>query len=547
MTGGPPPGYWRLRRTGAHQMFRKARDLLLDARGDHDRAYRCFRWPRLTEFNWALEWFDVIAAGNDRPALVLLDRDDAQVTSYARLAARSDTVAAWLRGLGVRRGDRLLLVLRQRLALWECLLAALKLGAVVIPAYPTLTEAEALDRVRRAGVRHVVCEADRVAPFARMDVLRTRIAVGAAVPGWTGYLADDAPAEFFLPAAPTPGADPAFGYFTSGTTALPKLIAHSHTSYPVGHLSSMYWNGFGPGDRHLNVSEPGWAKHSWSSFFAPFAAEATVLAVPNPVRAPELVELLRRHRADSCCAPPGVWRSIAACLDSGTRPPALREATSAGEPLPTAVAARIAQQWQVRVRDGYGQTETTALIGTTTGMPARPGWLGRPLPGYQISLRDPDTGEPGPTGEICVELDSPLGAPAGLAIGGPAAGYYRTGDLAQRDDDGWIRVLGRRDDVFKSFGHRVSPYEMEAVLLTHPAVGEAAVIPRAHPEAGAAAHAIVVPAAGRTGDSALAGALLDHIAAYFPEQLRARSIEFAQHLPRTTSGKLRRAALRPRH
>lgn len=538
---GTPPGYWRHRRTAAHQTFRQARDLLLDTRGDHDRAYRSFRWPRPAEFNWALEWFDVVADGNDQPALILLDGDSTETASYAELAARSDTVAAWLRGLGVRRGERLLLVLRQRMALWECLLGALKLGAVVIPAYPNLTAAEALDRVGRARVRHVVCEADRAELFADLPALDTRIAVGAPVPGWTGYLDADAPREFFLPDTATLGADTAFGYFTSGTTSLPKLIEHTHTSYPVGHLASMYWNGFGPGDRHLNVSEPGWAKHSWSSLFAPFSAEATVLATANPVPPAALAELLALHRVDSCCAPPGVWRRI----DPSRATPRLREATSAGEPLPIPVAERIAREWQVRVRDGYGQTETTALIGTT-GTDHRPGWLGRPLPGYRISLRDPDTGAVGERGEICVELDGELGAPAGLSPSVPVAdGYYRTGDLGERDPDGWLRVLGRRDDVFKSFGHRVSPYEMEAVLLAHPAVTEAAVVPRPDPRAGLAAHAVVVLATGRTGDEAQAQALLDHIAAHFPAQLRARSVEFAEHLPRTRSGKLRRAALQP--
>jgi acetyl-CoA synthetase len=511
-----------------------------------------FRWPRLRQFNWALEWFDVIAAENEQPALVLLDgQGGAQEISFAQLSSRSDAVAVWLERLGVCRGDRMMIALGQRAELWECVLACMKLGVVVLPAYTSLTAAEVADRVSRGEVRHVVCEAALGSLFDPVAGLRTRIAVdGPRRSGWQDYSHSLGVREPFYPQRTTSGDEVALCYFTSGTSARPKLVAHTHTSYPVGHLSGMYWNGLVPRDRHLNVSAPGWAKHSWSSLFVPWNAEATVLALPDgPAPIPELPALLARHRVDSFCAPPSVWRPLSAHVHAAR--PRLREATSAGEPLDSGASELIARAWNVVVRDGYGQTETTGLIGTTAGMTPRPGWLGAPLPGYTISLRDPETGLPGRSGEVCVELCE---APVGITTGylGDAArtarvfgcGYYRTGDFGEHDGRGWIRLIGRRDDVFKSFDHRVSPYELEAVLLRHQAVSEAAVIPRPHPVGGATPHAVVVLSPGQRGDRELASGLLLHVAGHFPEQTRARSVEFVERLPRTSSGKVCRSALR---
>ncbi|WP_188316947.1 AMP-binding protein [Solihabitans fulvus] len=551
MTPSRPTQYWAGRRTEAHQRFRAARDLLLRHRADHRAAYAEFRWPRSTTFNWALEWFDVIAEDNAASALELLANDGtARRVSFADLSAGSDSVANWLTGLGIRRGDRVLIVLGAQHELWECVLACLKIGAVVIPSYPSLTRTEAADRVRRGGVRHVVCRADLTALFDDIPVPGGRIAVPGSVPGWSDYSAaalDDRP---FLPTGPTRSDELAFCYFTSGTTAAPKLVGHTHASYPVGHLSSLFWNGLTPGDRHLNVSAPGWAKHSWSSLFVPWSAEATILVPPDGPARPELLpRLLMDAAATTFCAPPSTWQAMRPHLRSA-RPP-LREAMSAGEPLAGDLSAEIGRSWGVAVRDGYGQTETTGLIGTTPGLTPRAGWAGLPLPGYRIVLRDPATGRFGDTGEICVDLtDGPVGVLVGYLDDAEATGraladgVYHTGDLGERDATGWIRVLGRRDDVFKSFDHRISPYELEAVLGRHPAVSEVAVVPRAHPIGGAVPHAVVVAGRGHAPGPALGEALLAHAALHLAPDLRPRSVEFADRLPRTTSGKIRRAELR---
>jgi acetyl-CoA synthetase len=564
-------GYWRYRRTEAHERFREARDLLLELRTDPDRAAAEFRWPRAESFNWALEWFDVIAADNAATALELLPGNGESPVrmTFQQLSARSDTVACWLRDHGVRPGHRVLIVLDARPELWETFLACLKLGAAVIPCHVGLTPRELSDRMSRSGARHVVC-LDELAAAADANGARDlgglRIAVGGARPGWHSFPGPEHADRPFVPAGPTPSDAVAFCYFTSGTTSAPKLVAHSHQSYPVGHLSSMYWNGLLPGDRHLNVSSPGWAKHSWSSLFVPWNAEATIVApAMGPASPEQLPALLERHGVTSFCAPASTWKAVLPFLRTA-RPP-LREATSAGEILDPSVADRVEQEWGVRPRDGYGQTETTAMIGTTPGHRPPRGWLGRVLPGYRLVLREPgeppgpvehDLG-PGPgvrSGEICIDLTGrPVGAMLGYlapASEQPSHPGYRTegaprqatGDLAECDPYGWVRLLGRRDDMFKSFDQRISPLELEAAIATHGLVLETAVIPLPDPVGGHVPHAVVVPRPGTTPSPTLGQELLEHAASRLAEALRPRSLTFAESLPRTLTGKINRAALR---
>ncbi|KJK58544.1 AMP-binding protein [Saccharothrix sp. ST-888] len=551
-------GYWRHRRTAAHREFRAARDLLLRLRGDRESAYAEFRWPRAEEFNWALEWFDVVAAGNDGTALEVLGTPgpDGRVAtrervSFAELSSRSDTLATELTELGVRRGERVLLLLGTRAELWEALLGCLKIGAVVVPTYQDVTREEAADRIGRGRISHVLCTGELAALVDDLPVPGRRITLGAERPGWLRY-PDTRVRRPYLPAGPTRSADPAFCYFTSGTTSLPKLVEHTHASYPVGHLSSLYWNGLRPGDRHLNLSAPGWAKHSWSSFFVPWTAEATVLAPPDGgLPAHLLPRVLTEHRADSFCAPPSAWRALLPHLATGQ--PELREATAAGEPLTAEVIEQVAAAWGVRVRDGYGQTEATALIGRTPDAPEPLSPLGHPLPGYRIVLRDPVTGAPGEAGEVCIDLtDRPAGLMTGYAdapertAAAFADGLYRTGDSGERCADGSIRLLGRTDDVFKSFGHRISPVEIEAVLRGHPAVADAAVVPRADPLGGLVPHAVVVLRSGLptgAGAAALRRALLERAAAQLAPVFVPRGLDFTAGLPRTRSGKVRRTEL----
>jgi acetyl-CoA synthetase len=536
--------------------MRAARDLLLRHREDYQAARREFAWPQLDEFNWALDWFDVIAGEHpDRTALRIVSEDEDTQLSYRELAARSGQVAGWLRGLGVRRGDRILLMLGNVAPLWEVILAAIKLGAVIIPASTLLQPADLADRIARGGVRHVVTDTSQAAKFERIAGECTRIAVssgGAPPPGWHRY--DDAfagAATGFTAEGVTRAGDPLLLYFTSGTTAQPKLAAHTQVSYPVGHLSTMYWIGIQPGDVHLNLSSPGWAKHAWSNVFAPWNAQATVLVLNyQRFSAASLLAALGGCRVTTFCAPPTVWRMLLQADLAAADVSALRECVAAGEPLNPEVIEQVRKAWGITVRDGFGQTETTAQVGNTPGQQVRPGSMGRPLPGYQVTLVDPVTGKPAPDGEICLDLSQrPLGLMSGYlddpALNAAAMrdGYYHTGDVATSDSDGYITYVGRTDDVFKASDYRISPFELESVLIEHEAVAEAAVVPSPDPVRLAVPKAYVLLAGDREPSPDLARAIMAFCRERVAPYKRIRRLEFAD-LPKTISGKIRRVELR---
>jgi len=346
----------------ATDVYRAARDQLLALHGDHAKAVAEFRWPEFDgPFNWAVDWFDAYARGNDGTALHIVEEDGrAARYSFDTMARRSDQVAAWLREHGVAKGDHVVLMLGNQVELWESMLAVMKLGAVIMPTTTALGPADLTDRIERGGARHVIVNAVDAGKFDRVAGDYTRVAVGEAPKGWLAYAdsaeADDAP-------APHPGtlpSDPVLLYFTSGTTSRPKLVEHTQVSYPVGHLSTAFWLGLKPGDVHLNISSPGWAKHAWSCFFAPWIAEATIYLYNYTRFDPAaLLGRIRQDAVTTFCAPPTVWRMlIKADLSGG--PGAIREAVAAGEPLNPEVIEQVKAQWGLTLRDGYGQTETTA-------------------------------------------------------------------------------------------------------------------------------------------------------------------------------------------
>jgi acetyl-CoA synthetase len=531
--------------------FREARDFLLDHREEYAEAYAQFGWPRLGAFNWALDWFDEIARDNDSPALWIVEEDGSeQRLTFAEMAARSNQVANWLRAQGVRRGDRVVLMLGNQVELWETILALMKLGAIIIPATPLLGPADARDRVTRGGAQHVIVTAEATSRFAEIDASVTRIAVGTAVEGWRSFADAHSESSDFTPDGVTEASDTLLLYFTSGTTAHPKLVEHTHASYPVGHLSTMYWIGLRPGDVHLNISSPGWAKHAWSNVFAPWNAQACVF-IHNYTRfdAQRLLSEMQRCGVTSFCAPPTVWRMlIQSDLTALKNPPKL--AVGAGEPLNPEVIEQVRKSWGVTIRDGFGQTETTVMIANTPGQPVRPGSMGRPVPGYHVALIDPVTGEHAAEGEICLDLDPrPLGLMVGyhgdeeLTAERMAGGYYHTGDIGSRDADGYITYVGRTDDVFKASDYRISPFELESVLIQHEAVVEAAVVPSPDELRLAVPKAYVVLAEGWAPDAETARAIFAHSREHLSPFARVRRIEFAD-LPKTISGKIRRVQLR---
>jgi acetyl-CoA synthetase len=526
--------------------FLEARELLWRHRADYDRAYREFRWPVLDRFNWALDYFDRIADGNARPALWIVDEGGGEEkVSFAAMAERSSRVANYLHGLGVRRGDRVLLMLGNVVPLWEVMLAAMRLGVVVIPATTLLSRNDLIDRFDRGRARHVVTSPEHTAKFADIPGRYTRICIGEAA-GWHDYADAAASPAQFAPDGETKASDPLLLYFTSGTTARPKLVLHSHQSYPVGHLATMYWLGLQPGDIHLNISSPGWAKHAYSCFFAPWNAEACIFMLNQPrFNAKNLLDALQRYQVTTFCAPPTVWRMVIQ-EDVAAYKMALREVVGAGEPLNPEVIEQIKAAWRLTIRDGYGQTETTLQIGNFPGQAVKPGAMGKPAPGYVVRLLDPD-GAAQDEAEVCLALDPP---PVGLMMGyqgddgGVVSGeVYRTGDVALRDADGCYTYVGRADDVFKASDYRISPFELESALIEHIAVAEAAVVPSPDPMRLAVPKAFVALAGNHvpTRDTALE--IFRHCRATLAPFKRVRRLEFAE-LPKTISGKIRRVELR---
>lgn len=534
--------------------YRTARDLLLSLRERHADALERFTWPAMDgSFNWAVDWFDEVARGQDRPALVLAEEDGSVLrVSYDEMRRRSNRVADWLRGQGVRKGDRVMLMLGNQVELWESMLAVMKLGAVVMPTATAVGTADLQDRIARTRASHVICNAADTTKFESVPGDYSRLCVGTS-PGWADLRDAVQSPDVDHPHPGTAPDDPLLYYFTSGTTSRPKLVEHSQVSYPVGHLSTMFWIGLQPGDVHLNVSSPGWAKHAWSCFFAPFIAEATVF-VFNYARfdAAALLGWIRDEGVSTFCAPPTVWRMLIQS-DMGDGPPRLREVLGAGEPLNPEVIEQVQQRWQLTLRDGFGQTEMSAAVGNTPGSVVKPGSMGRPLPGMPVVLVDPVTGERAVTpgeGELCLDL---AGRPLSLMTGyqgdpqrndeAMAGGVYHTGDIASVDADGYITYVGRTDDVFKASDYKISPFELESVLIEHPAVAEAAVVPAPDPVRLAVPKAYVTLAAGHAPTRETALDVLRFARTRLAPFQRVRRLEFGD-LPKTVSGKIRRVELR---
>jgi acetyl-CoA synthetase len=541
--------------------YRQARDFLLSHRNDYAAAYAGFTWPKLVHFNWALDHFDDMARNNNATALWIVNDDGSeQRVSFAQMSQRSDQVANWLTSLGVQRGDRVMLMLGNEVPLWELMLACIKMGAIIIPATALLAEADLQDRLTRGQVRVLVTSAEHA---ARIDAVITAISGDTPLNiikiasdncpqealSWYEYADSKRADAMYKPLQLTRADEPLLLYFTSGTTSKPKLVQHTHTSYPVGHLSTVYWLGLRANDVHWNISSPGWGKHAWSSFFAPWSVGACVF-IFNMARfdAKRALYQLTSKPIASLCAPPTVWRLLIQEKLSEHHV-SLRELISAGEPLNPEVIAQVREAWGVTIRDGYGQTETTALVGNPPGEQLTPGAMGKPLPGFRIVLLDVND-QPASEGEICIDLkEAPTGVMAGYS--GDAAktaeamhaGYFHTGDIASSDKTGTLIYVGRADDVFKASDYRISPFELESVLIEHPAVAEAAVVPSPDALKLAVPKAFVVISPGFTADTATAMSILQFCRDKLAPYKRIRRLEFAE-LPKTISGKIRRVELR---
>jgi acetyl-CoA synthetase len=531
--------------------FLAARNLLHQHARDYEAAYASFRWPQLTDFNWAVDYFDDYAAGNAQTALWIVGEDGKeQKLSFQDLSIRSTQVANFLHRNGVNPGDRILVILPNTAAIWETMLAALKIGAVVIPASTLLTSDDLADRVRRGKVSHVIADVDSVERFEKTRGTYRRFLVGNSASGWISY--DDSHNEpvRLQSEVKLPVHSPYLLYFTSGTTALPKMVLHTRQSYPVGHLATMYWIGLQPHDVHLNISSPGWAKHAWSSVFAPWNAGATVFVHSyRRFDAQATLEVVAQFGVTSLCAPPTVWR-IFVLHDLASYRVKLASLVSAGEPLNPEVIKKVKTAWGLEIRDGYGQSETVALLGNFPGQKLQPGCVGKPTPGHELLLLDA-SGQTCDEGEICVRLEPrPLSLMAGytddperMACRGLPGDYYRTGDLATRSTDGSFTFVGRGDDVFKSSDYRISPFELESALIEHDCVAEAAVVPSPDSRRSLVPKAFIVLKPGIEPCADVAKDIFVFLRSRLSPYKRIRRLQFTD-LPKTISGKIRRGELR---
>ena len=530
--------------------FLKARDFLLAHHDDYETAYRDFRWPGLKTFNWALDYFDPFAHANATTALWIVDDNGPEIKlSFADMSRRSNQVANFLREQGVRRGDRIVVQLPNHVAMWEIMLAAIKLGAVIIPAATLLTPEDLRDRLERGQARLVIAHHGLIEKYSNLSGDYVRIVVGKERTGWIPYSRAYEQSSDFSPNGETNASDPLMLYFTSGTTALPKLVLHTHQSYPVGHLATMFWIGVRPGDIHLNISTPGWAKHAWSSFFAPWNAGATVFVhAYERFNAKRTLDLVARCGVTTMCAPPTVWRLLI-LEELKSFPVKLNELVSAGEPLNPEVIERVRAAWNITIRDGFGQTENVLLLGNFPGQAVRPGAVGHPSPGHEVVLLDPDGNESN-DGEIAVKCNPKPTSLMKEYLDDPertnqcfAGGYYRTGDVAHRDADGYFTYVGRADDVFKSSDYRLSPFELESALIEHDCIAEAAVVPSPDPIRWHVPKAFITLRPGVQPSHELAREIFQFIRGRLAPYKRIRRIEFSE-LPKTISGKIRRVQLR---
>jgi acetyl-CoA synthetase len=541
--------------TAATDAVREARDFLMAHGTDYDGA---FRVPLARARRVQLR-HRVVRRGRrrapDRNAVTIVSPDlVASSWTYAQLSERSDQVARWLRSLGLGSGDRVIVMLNNTIELWELLLALLKIRAVAIPTSTLLSAADLAFRVDRGRAKAVVAPSALRAASTSCRSRSCGSASGEQVPGWVTFSESEKAPTAYSPSAPTKSSDLSLLYFTSGTTSRPKLVRHTHVSYPVGHLSTMWWLGVRPGDVHLNISSPGWGKHAWSNFFSPFLAQATVFVFNyDRFDAGALMQVMDAHDVTTFCAPPTVWRMlIQADLTQLKKPP--RELVGAGEPLNPEVISRVRDAWGQTIRDGFGQTEMTCSVGNSPGQVVKDGSMGRPMPGYPVVLLDPVTGELSQDeGEICLDLSQRSWASWTATTPTP---HDRRGVprrlLPHRrhrlpDADGYLTYVGRSDDVFKASDYKISPFELESILLEHPYVTEVAIVPSPDPVRLAVPKAFVTLArdiAANPQDAA------KEIFAHAQERLsayqRVRIIEFVNELPKTISGKIRRVELRER-
>jgi acetyl-CoA synthetase len=518
-------------------------------------------------FNFAYDVMDELARRTpDAPALVWCDEKGREASfTYAQLKTWSDKTANFFAAAGIGKGDPVMLILKRRYEFWFSILALHKLGAIAIPATHLLTTKDIVYRDKAADIKMIVA-VDDAEVRARVDEaqplspsLAVKAGIGATGKGWLDFTTgvEKAPEKFVRPVGDQASRndDIMLLYFTSGTTGLPKMVRQDFT-YPLGHIvTAKYWQNVKKGGLHLTVSDTGWAKAVWGKIYGQWLSECAVFVYDYDRFVPkDLLSVVARHHVTSFCAPPTIYRFFIKedlrSYDFST----LEYCAVAGEPLNPEVYSRFKEETGISLKEGYGQTELTVVVATFPWMEPKPGSMGKPSPGYDIDIVD-DEGrscEVGEEGQIVVRTGSRR--PVGMF-----GGYYRdkaltdsvwhddlyyTGDMAYRDEDGYFWFIGRADDIIKSSGYRIGPFEVESAMLEHPAVIECAVTAVPDPDRGQIVKATVVLAKGWVASDNLKAELQDHVKKVTAPYKYPRVIEFVDELPKTISGKIRRVAIR---
>ena len=550
------------------QKFFDLRNFILNVKS-YEEAVKGFKWPRITKFNWALDYFDVIAEGNEKPALIYADTEGNEaIVSFDKMYRRSNQVANFLSDLGMQKGDRVLIMMDTSVEIFEILLAVMKLGGSIIPASTLLTPGDISDRIIRGNVKYVIVhnkfrervdQAGEALKNLKGLVCVRQIASKCEceekeyIPCWTDYENSRNYPETYEAGFITFTTDNMFSFFTSGTTSKPKLVMHSY-NYPVGHLTTMYWLDLQEEDVHYNISSPGWAKFAWSSFFAPWNAGATIFTFKyNAFDPDKTLKMIEKYKITSLCAPLTVWK-LFVIRDLKKYNFNLKKIVSAGEPLNPEIIKKVKDLLGLQLREGYGQTETTASVFTPKGMTdVPPGAMGKPAPGYEVKILDEklDEVEPNRDGQIAIAT-YPV-KPLGLLTGYDdpeknkeifKGGWYLTGDTAYMDEKGFIHFVGRVDDVFKSLDYRISPFEVESEIMEHPAVMEVAVVPTIDDRERIVPKAFIVLKPDYVPNKQMALEIFRFIRDNMAPYKRPRSIEFMEQFPKTISAKVMRKDLR---
>ena len=516
-------------------------------------------------FNFAYDVLDELAVEKpDKTALYWTnDQGEKRILSFGDMKRLSDKAAGYLASLGIGKGDKVMLILKRDWQFWHTIMALHKLGAVTIPATHLLTEKDITYRVNAAGVKAIICT-DFGEIKARIDsakdvpTLELKLLCGDH-PGWLNYDkgVEDATERFVKPAPenlPENG-DIMLLYFTSGTTGMPKMVAHSYT-YPLGHIpTAVFWQNADPDGMHLTVSETGWAKSVWGKLYGQWLAETAVFVYDHEKFVPaEMLKAICEHRVTTFCAPPTVYRYFIKEDLKKYDFSHMKWATTAGEPLNPEVFNQFSHATGLKLYEIYGQTELTVTVGTYIWMEPKPGSMGKPSPLFDVDIVD-EEGKPskwGEPGEIVVRTDK--GVNPGMFLGyyrdeemtkgAWHDGMYHTGDVAWKDEEGYYWYVGRTDDVIKSSGYRIGPFEVESALMEHPAVLETAITGVPHPDRGQIVKATIVLAKGFEPSEALKKELQEHVKHVTAPYKYPREIEFVKELPKTISGKIRRVELR---